>query len=321
MNTVGFVKSTKENENRRAVFPEHLEKIEHTSQLYFEIGYGEALGFSDADYQAYGANIVTKAEALTKDVICDPKIGDADYLNDLAEGTTLFGWIHAVQNKAVTDILVDKKMTGIAWEDMYKNSRHTFWRNNKLAGEAATLHAFTQFGKMPYDCTVAILGRGNTAKGANRILTPLGADVMFYNYDMEELFKEEIETFDVIVNAVLWDTSRQDHIVYRKDLKRLKKPAMIIDVSCDEAGAIETTVPTTIEKPTYTVDGVVHYAVDHTPALVSHTVSKTLGEQLVKYLDIIIEDRIHRNKVLREATIIKSGKILDERINTFQNRG
>src|SRR5690625_6012657 len=120
---------------------------------------------------------------------------------------------------------------------------------------------------MPYDTRVAILGRGNVARGATRILVGLGAQVSVYDRRTEELLSKELGKFDVIVNAITWDTTRTDHIIYKKDLERMKHDAFIIDISCDEAMAIETSKPTTVDNPTYFVDGILHYAVDHTPSL------------------------------------------------------
>ncbi|MFU8793398.1 MAG: N(5)-(carboxyethyl)ornithine synthase [Acholeplasmataceae bacterium] len=320
MKKIGFLISTKENEKRRALLPHQLEKIKHKDHLYFEKGYGEALGFSDQMYQAYGAHIASRKEILQLDVLCDPKIGDASYIKDIKTGQTIFGYIHAVQNKPLTDQLISKKATVIAWEDMYNKGRHTFWRNNELAGEAAIMHAFTLYGKLPYDCKVAVIGRGNTSRGVYRILSGLGADIMVYGKRTERLLRSEFQNFDVIVNCVLWDTRRTDHLLYEKDLIKMKQNAMIIDVSCDRSGAIESTIPTTIENPTYKKDGVLHYAVDHTPSMIAETSTKVFGRILTRFIDMIVEDTYRLNETLKNAIIIDDGVIIDERINIFQDR-
>ena len=320
MKKIGFLISTKENEKRRAILPNQLEKIKHRDHLYFEQGYGEALGFSDQMYQKYGAHIASRADILSLDVLCDPKIGDASYISEIKEGQTIFGYIHAVQNEPLTDHLIEKKATVIAWEDMYNKGRHTFWRNNELAGEAAIMHAFTLYGKLPYDCKVAVIGRGNTSRGVYRILSGLGADIMVYGKRTERLLQSEFQIFDVIVNCVLWDTSRTDHLIYEKDLKKMKQNAMIIDVSCDRNGAIESTIPTTIENPTYKKNGVLHYAVDHTPSMIAETSTKVFGRILQRFIDLIVEDNYRSDETLNKAIIIDKGLITDERISAFQNR-
>lgn len=318
MKTIGFPISTKENEKRRCLIPKHISSIKNKKSIYIETGYGNVLGFTDEDYNRAGVHIVTREEVLKKDIISDPKIGDAEYLSQLKD-QIVFGWVHAVQNKNITDIMVKNKITAYAWEDMYDSGRHVFWRNNEIAGEAAIMHAYTLYGLFPYNTKVAILGRGNVARGALKILTLMGADVMVYTRKMEQLFRKEISKYDVIVNAILWDTSRKDHIIYKEDLKRMKKGALIIDISCDRNGGIETCIPTTIDNPTYVIDGITHYAVDHTPSLFYKTISESLSEIMIMYIDDLIEGNLN-NDVLNKSLIIDHGKIIDQRIILFQNR-
>ncbi|BDR65980.1 N(5)-(carboxyethyl)ornithine synthase [Clostridium tetani] len=320
MRSIGFLISPKENENRRALLPVDVEKIQNKESLYFQKGYGEVLGISDYEYLKAGANIASKDDILKKDIICDPKIGDAGYLSKLKENQILFGWIHAVQNLNITNILLRNKVKCIAWEDMYEEGRHVFWRNNEIAGEAAIMHAFQCYGKFPYETKAAILGRGNTAKGAYRILNGLGSEVTVYGSKLENLFKIEMHKYDVIINAVLWDVKRRDHIINKDDLKKLKDGALIIDISCDSNKAIETSISTTIQNPTYSIDGITHYVVDHTPSLFFKTATKSISKELTKYIDILVEEKEDENTVLSDAIIISNGNILDEKIIRYQNR-
>ena len=318
MKTIGFPISRKENENRRAIIPLNIKQISHPEYLYFEEGYGEVLGISDEEYKAVGCHCVSRNEVLSQDIICDPKVGDGDYLNELKNGQTVFGWVHATQNRDITDKLIENGLSAYAWEKMYDRGRHIFWRNNELAGEAAVMHAFQCFGRMPYEVNVAVLGRGNTARGAIKVLNMLGAKVMQYDRRTESLLRDEIGKYEVIVNCILWDPLRTDHIIYRSDLARMKHGSMIIDVSCDKAGGIETSIPTTIENPVYTVDGVLHYVVDHTPSLFYKTFSYDNSEVIVPYLQELISET--PGEVLNKALIMENGKIIDDEINKFQNR-
>ena len=315
--TIGFPISKKENEYRRALLPDDLDKIKNCDMLYFQKGYGEVLGYTDDDYLKHGAHVTSRKDVLSKEVICDPKVGDADYLDSLHE-QIVYGWIHAVQNRDITDKLINSKLTAYAWEDMFENDRHVFWRNNELAGESAIMHAFQCAGLMPYNAKVAIIGLGNVGAGALKILTLLGADVTIYNRKTEQLLRKELPLFDVVVNCVLWDTYRKDHIIYTEDLKRMKKGALIIDISCDKNGGIESSVPTTIENPTYMKDDVLHYVVDHTPSLFFRTASIDVSRVNYRFIDLLAEDRV--SDVLNRAMCIKNGKIIDERINNFQKR-
>lgn len=318
MKKVGFPISHKENENRRAIIPEHISLISNPEYLYFEKGYGNVLGISDQEYIEKGCHIAEREIVLNQDIICDPKIGDAEYLDKLHEGQTIFGWVHATQNKDITDKIVNNKLTAYAWENMNYKGRHIFWRNNELAGEAAIMHAFQCYGRMPYETKVAVIGRGNTARGAIKVLNMLGADVIQYDKKTENLLREEIGEFDVIVNCVLWDVKRKDHIIYKKDLNNMKKNSMIIDVSCDRNGGVETSIPTTIEAPTYKVNGVMHYVVDHTPSLFHKTFTFNNSEVIGKYIEEFIKEK--EGAVLKGSLVIEKGKIVDPAINEFQNR-
>ncbi len=317
MKTVGFPISHKENEQRRALVPEDVKIVKNANLLYFESGYGQNLGYSDDDYLAAGANILDRSNVLKQDIICDPKIGDAEYLDNL-RNQTIFGWIHAIQNRDITDKIIHGKLTAYAWEDMFYKGRHCFWRNNEVAGEAAIMHAYMCYGVFPYNTRVAVLGRGNVARGALKALNYMGAEVTVYDRTTENLFRDELGYYDVIVNAIIWDTKRSDHIIYRDDLKRMKKGSMIIDISCDRNGGIETSVPTTIKDPIYTVDGIMHYVVDHTPSIFYKTASKSISREITTYIDYLIEEI--RLDVLDKSLIIKNGKIIDNRIVSFQKR-
>lgn len=319
MKTIGLVISHKENEKRRALVPEHISRIMHPELITIEKGYGDVLGYSDKDYTSKGCKVASREVTLRCDVICDPKIGDAEYL-ELLNNQTIFGWVHAVQNRDITDKIISHRLTSYAWEDMYEDGRHSFWRNNEIAGEAAVFHAYMCHGVFPYHTKAAVLGRGNIARGAIKTLNYMGAEVTQYDRRTEHLFQKELGEYDVIVNGILWDTSRKDHIIYREDLLRMKQGALIIDIACDRCGGIETSVPTTIEEPTYMVDGITHYVVDHTPSLFWKTTSESLSEEFCKYIDFIIEDKALVNDVLVKAHNFEKGVILDKRINEFQGR-
>lgn len=317
MRTIGFPISKKENENRRVLLPKDIINIGNPEMLFFEEGYGQVLNISDEDYVRAGCNIVSHETVLKQDVICDPKAGDANYLKSL-KNQIVFGWIHATQNRDITDSLIENNLTAIAWENMFYKGRHIFWRNNELAGEAAVLNALQYLGRMPYETKVAIIGRGNTARGALKMLNMLGADVIQYNRTTEKLLRDELPEYDIVVNCVLWDVMRKDHIIYRDDLKRMKPGSMIIDVSCDKNGAIETSIPTTIEKPTYLIDGIVHYVVDHTPSIFHKTFTNNNSEIIYEYLNELIVGE--EGEVLKNALVIDRGKIVDEDISKFQLR-
>lgn len=276
------------------------------------------LNISDEEYRKVGCHIVDQNEVLKQDIICNPKIGDEEYLKDL-NNQTVFGWVHAVQNRDICDNVVNGANTAYAWEDMFENGVHSFYRNNQLAGQVAVLHAFLNHGSLPSGKKVAVLGNGNTSKGAQLSLRSLGADVKVYDKDDEEKFRTEMFEFDAIVNCILWDTKRVDHIIYNRDLKKLKRDCLIVDVSCDRCGGIESSIPTLLTDPIYVVDGVTHYCVDHTPTLVHKEASYSISKVVSKYIDLLVEGK--EDEVLSKCKIIEHGKIIDQKIINYQKRG
>lgn len=316
MKTIAFVKSDKPFEQRIAILPEDLIDVLGKGQIFIEKDYGINFCIKDEEYKKLGVHVVSREVALLQDIICDPKIGESKYLENLEEHTILFGWIHAVENKDLTSLLVRKKLTCYAWEDMFEDHRHTFHNNNYLAGESAVLHAIQCHGILPLNTKVAIIGRGNTAMGANHIMVSLGANVTFYNRQMEELLRKQISQYDIVINAVLWDTGRNDHILYHKDLLHMKQDALLIDISDDVNGAIEDARSTAFDQPIYHMDGICIYAVNNTPSILYKTATKGISSAISKYLDGLICGDTNE---LINCKIISDGIVYDHKIKEHQN--
>ena len=298
--------------------PEAIEHIRNKSSLYFEKGYGYPFGYTDEQYINAGTCVARREDILKSDILVDVKLGDAGYLDEIESGKILVGWAHAVQQTEFTDAVMNGNHTVIAWEEIYEDGRYIFYRNREIAGEAAVLQGFRYSKKMPYDAKICIIGNGQTAKGCLRILHGLGAEVDVFPRKFEDLFKKRMFEYDVVINCVMWDTNRKDRLIYRSDLSKFKKGTLIIDVSCDPYLEIETSHPTTIDDPVYEVDGVIHYAVDNTPAMYSQTVSKILSKGYCKYVDEIIEGKY--SKPIEDAIVIKNGHILNEKILSFREK-
>jgi alanine dehydrogenase len=141
--------SKKENEHRYPIHPEHLSRLPEASRrrLIFEKGYGDPFDVSDAELAAQSGGVATRRELLA-DIgnVINPKPVLED-LRELREGGVLWGWPHCVQQQAMTQVAIDRKQTLIAFEDMYvwgpngRAGRHTFYKNNEMAGYCAVLHA------------------------------------------------------------------------------------------------------------------------------------------------------------------------------------
>lgn len=129
----------------------------------------------------------TRADVLNKDVICDPKIGDAEYLNLLSRGQTVFGWVHATQNKNITDIILKRGLRAVAWEkcslmaDMF-SAKAMNWPGRAPSSMPCFLMEATNQQKC------AVIGNGNTARGVTEALSMLVAEITQYPRNLEALF-------------------------------------------------------------------------------------------------------------------------------------
>ncbi|MEZ4627204.1 MAG: hypothetical protein R2912_03610 [Eubacteriales bacterium] len=101
-------------------------------------------------------------------------------------------------------------------------------------------------------------------------------------------------------------------------MHRLKRGCMIIDVSCDTGLEIETSRPTTFDHPVYTVDGVLHYAVDNTPAMAYRSVSEIISKSFSPFVDTIIQNR--SCPALEPAFVIRGGVVFDQECLSFRSR-
>lgn len=314
--TMGFVKSEKPYEKRIALLPQDIEKIKHRDQLYFEKGYGDDFGIEDIIYERMGCHVVSKDEVLTKDIICDTKIGDASYLDHLEDHKILVGWIHAGANKQLTNTLVEHYHTCYAWEDFYEEERHLFWQNNQIAGAGGVMNALQSTGFLPYGMKAAIIGRGDSAQGAFYMLTSLGVQVQQYSRKQETLFIKELPAFDIIVMAIRWDTQRNDYLISSESRKLMKKDTIIIDISDDIDGAIEQSVSSTIKDPIYYLDNLMVYSVCNVPSIYYKTATLGISHVMSQYVDKLIEQE--KDDVLKNSKIIANGNIIDLRIHDVE---
>jgi alanine dehydrogenase len=178
-------RSLKENEDRLALHPQHLRRVpeELRSRLYLERGYGARFGATDGQLAEWVAGFRTREQLVEEcDVILQPK----PLLTDIAQlrvGQVLWGWPHCVQDRDLTQLAIDRKLTLIAFEAMNhwnadgSFSLHVFHKNNELAGYCSVLHA-TQLAGITGDYgphrRAVVIGFGATARGAVTALNALG---------------------------------------------------------------------------------------------------------------------------------------------------
>ena len=182
-----IARSRKDNEQRLAIHPLHVERIKAglRRRIYLERGYGERFGVPDGHLADYVAGLRTRDQLLADcDVILIPKPLPQD-LAEMREGQVLWGWPHCVQNEDITQLGIDRRLTLIAfeamnhWSDDGSFNLHVFHKNNELAGYCSVLHAMQLVGttgEYGRPLRAAVIGFGATGRGAVTALNAHGVN-------------------------------------------------------------------------------------------------------------------------------------------------
>jgi N5-(carboxyethyl)ornithine synthase len=236
---IGLIKtSLKENEKRIPLLPMYIEQIDSSirSDMYFESGYGLDFGYEDKKLTGLGCRILSRSDIFNE---CDTVILAKPVMEDLVsmkENQVIWGWLHCVQQTAIAQKAIDKKLTLIAWESMFKWSKggeklmHIFYRNNEIAGYASVHHALNIYGmdgNYGKKLSVGIIGYGSVSRGAvNGLLTRGYLDIVVYskrpvgeikdkqiNLTYKQIFTEgnEIFVFDEKGKHTLFIDSLSNH--------------------------------------------------------------------------------------------------------------
>jgi len=201
--------SSKENEWRLPIHPDHFPLIPETvrQHLYLEQGYAQRYGLGDEDLRPFVAGVEPRDQLLGGcDLVIIPKPTEAD-LAAMREGGVLCGWVHCVQQPKLTQLAIDRHLTLIAWESM--NSwhaggewdMHVFYRNNEIAGYAAVVHALEQVGRTGWYGRgleqAAVIGAGSVARGAVHGLRSCGVrSTSMYGLAPSHLVADRIQGVD-----------------------------------------------------------------------------------------------------------------------------
>ena len=268
---------------------------------------------SHEEYIAAGGQMKLHEEVYRQcDMLYKVKEIETSEYDLLHENQIVFTYLHSNAHPDMTKELLERGITGIAYEDIDDDQGgfRALAPMSVLAGKGGFLAAlyFAQsvhggkgilLNRIAGVSTpeITIIGCGNSGLGAAELAAAFGNKVAILdvNWKAMEAAKEKLPSnveflysnrenleaclkrTDVLINCILWDKTRTDHLVSKEDLKLMKPGAMIVDVACDDHGAIETCASTSHDDPIYYVDGILHYAVDNIPSAFSCTASQTLS--------------------------------------------
>ena len=360
--------SKKENERRVPIHPEHIQRLPENirRQLIFENGYGSPFNIGDEEIAEQTGGMATRNEILSNigsAIIAKPMLSD---LEDLKVGGVLWGYPHCAQQMEITQTAIDRKLTLIAFEDMFVWSpngqigRHTFYKNNELAGYSAVIHALQLKGIDGHygnQRKVIIFSFGAVSRGAIYALKAHGfRDITICIQRPDHEVREEILDVDyvrivkgetneprllmvehdgserplldliseseIIINGTFQDANDPINFVLEEEKSRFRPGTLIIDVSCDEGMGFYFAKPTSFKNPIIAVDKVDYYAVDHTPSYFWESASRSISAALIVHLPAVIRGRAswELNATIKNAINIDKGVVVKEAILRFQNR-
>jgi alanine dehydrogenase len=360
--------SLKPDERRVPIHPEHLGRLPEAARrrLIFESGYGDRFGVTDAALADQSGGIATRDELLAdlgRVIIAKPVVPD---LLRLREGGLLWGWPHCAQQREVTQAAIDRRLTVIAFEDMFvwgsndQIGRHTFYKNNEMAGYCAVLHALQLKGIDGHygnQRKTIIFSFGAVSRGAIYALKAHGfRDITICIQRPDHMVREEvldceyvrvreggageprmvvvghdgtirplaelIRESDIIVNGTFQDPGNPTFFVTEDEAADLKPGCLVIDVSCDEGMGFYFARPTSFADPMFRVGSVDYYAVDHTPSYLWESASRSISAALVVYLPTVLggPEAWQRDETIRRAINLDRGVIQRETILGFQRR-
>jgi alanine dehydrogenase len=318
---IGVPREIKPNENRIALTPGGAELLCHNGHtVVIEQNAGIGSGFPDELYINAGATMIpTAAEVFAKaDMIMKVKEPIAQEYNLIREGQVLFTYFHFAASRQLTVAMMKAKAVCIAYETVMKsdNSLPLLIPMSEVAGRMAPQEGAKYLertmggrgvllGGVPgtEPANVLVLGGGIVGTNAAKIAAGFGAKVTIMDNNLYRLrylddvmpknvmtvmstpdnIRRHAQAADLVIGAVLIAGAKAPHLITREMLPTMKPGSVVVDVSVDQGGCIETCKPTTHEDPTYIIDGVVHYCVANMPGAVPFTSTIALTNATLPY--------------------------------------
>jgi alanine dehydrogenase len=340
---IGIPRETYPGEKRIALAPAGVDTLVKSGHsLFIETNAGFESHFTDEEYRNVGANIVytkeevyQRAEVIVK--IAPLNEGEIDLLE---EEQIVFSFQHlAVGKKNLIEKLLKKKVTAIAYELIEKNDQLPILQSmSEIAGQLAIQIGERLFGSdIPFSrgilmggitgvapAAVVILGAGVVGYTAAQTAHARGAHVIVLDKDLRRLRRIEtnisknittvaaneytiargVKFADLFIGAVQMKAEKAPHLITEDMVRSMKKGSVIIDVSIDQGGCVETSRPTTFTNPFFVQHDVIHYCVPNMPALVPRTATYGLTNASIEYIKAIADNGL-TNALLGDSGLAK----------------
>jgi alanine dehydrogenase len=318
---VGVPKEIKNNEYRVGMTPagvEMLSKAGHT--VFVQKTAGEGTGIADSEFEQADATILGTADEVFEkaDMIIKIKEPLEPEFPRLRKGQILFTYLHLAGDKELTQKTLETGCIGIAYETMEREdgSLPLLVPMSEVAGRLATLEGAKYMqrtyggrgiflGGVPGTdpAQVLVLGAGIVGRHSMQMAAGLGAEVTIMTRNVNRLreidaiyrgrvktlkmtpwsIREAVKNADLIIGSVLVTGAKAPWLITKDMLKTMRRGTVIVDVSIDQGGCVETSRPTTHSEPIYEVDGVIHYCVANMPGCVPRTSTFALTNETMPF--------------------------------------
>jgi alanine dehydrogenase len=318
---VGIPSEVKNNEFRVAITPAGVFEFTRAGhEVYVQAGAGTGSSILDDDFRAAGAMILPSADEVwgTGDLILKVKEPVAEEYGRMRAGQVLFTYLHLAASKECTDALIDRRVTGIAYEtvELPDRSLPLLAPMSEVAGRLApqvgSYHLMRSgggrgvlMGGVPgvYAAKVVVIGAGVSGMNAAAIALGMQAEVLLLDKNIARLraadadYRGHIQTIasnayeiekavldaDLVIGAVLVPGAKAPTLISNDLVSRMKPGSVLVDISVDQGGCFEDSRPTTHADPTYRVHESMFYCVANMPGAVPHTSTYSLTNVTLPY--------------------------------------
>lgn len=318
---IGVPKEIKNNENRVGMTPSGVaELVKRGHTVYVQHTAGVNSGFADEDYEKAGAQILPTIEETyaAAEMIVKVKEPIAPEYRLIRRGQVVFTYFHFAADRELTMAMIESGGVCLAYEtvELPDRSLPLLIPMSEVAGRMAVQEG-ARFLERPNGgkgvllggvpgvkpAKVLILGGGVVGSNAAQMAAGMGADVTIADINLARLrylsetlpknvktlyasevrLKKELPDVDLVIGSVLIPGDKTPHLITREMLKMMQPGTVLVDVAIDQGGCFETSHPTTHSEPTYTVDGIIHYAVANIPGAVPNTSTLALTNATLPY--------------------------------------
>jgi len=351
---VGIPREVKDNEFRVAATPEGVRELTRAGhEVVLETGAGTGSALPDERFAAAGAEILPDAGAVfdTSDMILKVKEPQPREYDRFREGQVLFTYLHLAADKRLTEFLIERKVASVAYETVQLEDGRLplLAPMSEIAGRMAP-HVGANFLERPYGgrgvlmggasgvapARVLVLGAGMAGLNAAWIAAGMEAEVVVLDKNVDRLrFVDQIQRgriqtvmssvlaieqlvpeADLVIGAVLVPGARAPKLVTEDMVRTMRPGAVIVDISIDQGGCVETAHMTTHSDPVYVVHDVVHYCVGNMPGAVPRTSTYALTNVTLPYaLEIAahgLEEAVRLDGALAHGVNVYAGQVTNQ---------